>query len=575
MKIFMSVFIALLIGLSPVCRAQNNDISEEVRENIKFRVGNGVNAGIVVGVITSDGTTFYSYGKKSMKTNELVDENSVFEIGSISKTFTAILLADMVVKGELTLDDPLQQLLPNGITAPTRNGESIKLYHMANHTSSLPSLPDNLTPSRVNPFGDYSEEKLYAFIDGYELTRDIGSEYEYSNYALGLLGHVLAEKSRMSYEEKMVEVIAKPLKLENTSTLLTPKVKEYLAMGHSNGVEVESWDFTTLAGAGAIRSNAVDMTNYLAANMGLNKSVLYPAMKLSHKNSRSEGSTPIVGLAWHTRLHDESKIVWHDGGTAGYATFVGFIKDGEKGVVVLSNSDASVTDIGIHLLHPASALDEPKIPVGSKLRILIENEGIETATRAYWELREEQTDEYVFGENQLNALGYSYLREEENKKAISVFKLYTEAYPNSSQAYDSYGEALMNNNENDLAIANYKKSVELNPGNTNGIEMLEKLGVDTESLTKEVTVEDAILESYLGSYELPRFVLTVTKDGKQMKVQPTGLDQVEIFPRSESVFYIKAFEAQITFNRNDDGKVESMTLLQGGRESTGLKLEEK
>ena len=145
MKIYMSVFIALLIGISPICQAQNNDISEEARENIKFRVENGINAGIVVGIITSDGTTYYSYGVKSLKTNKLVDENSVFEIGSISKTFTAILLADMVVKGELNLDDPLQQLLPNGITAPTRNGESIKLYHLANHTSSLPSLPDKCT----------------------------------------------------------------------------------------------------------------------------------------------------------------------------------------------------------------------------------------------------------------------------------------------------------------------------------------------------------------------------------------------------------------------------------------------
>jgi D-alanyl-D-alanine-carboxypeptidase/D-alanyl-D-alanine-endopeptidase len=575
MKIYMTVLIALLIGISPLCQAQNNDISEEARENIKFRVENGINAGIVVGIITSDGTTFYSYGVNSLKTKELVDENSVFEIGSISKTFTAILLADMVVKGELNLDDPLQQLLPNGITAPTRNGESIKLYHLANHTSSLPSLPDNLTPRRVNPFGDYSEEKLYAFIDGYELTRDIGSEYEYSNYALGLLGHVLANKNQMSYEEIMVEVIAKPLTLENTSTLFTPEIKENLAMGHSNGFEVENWDLDALAGAGAIRSTAVDMLNYLAANMGIKKSNLYSAMQLSHKNSRSEGSTPIVGLAWHTRLRDELEIVWHDGGTAGYATFAGFIKGGDKGVVVLSNTNASVTDIGIHLLHPPSALNKPKIPIGSKLKIIIENEGIETATRTYWELKENQTDEYVLGENQLNTLGYSYLREEEYKKAISVFKINTEAFPNSSQAYDSYGEALMNNNDNALAIANYKKSVELNPGNTRGIEILKKLGVDTESLVKEVTVEDAILESYVGNYELPRFVLIVTKDGKQMKVQPTGLNQVEIYPRSENVFYIKAFEAQITFNLNDDGKVESMTLLQGGQESTGLKLEDK
>lgn len=575
MKNYILSFLILFIGMSSICQAQNK-ISDEVKENIKFRVDNGMNTGIVVGIITSEGTTYYSYGVKSLGTNEPVDENSVFEIGSISKTFTGILLADMVIKGELNLDDPLQDLLPKGITAPTRNGESIKLFHLSNHTSSLPEFPDNLTPSRVNPFGDYSEEQLYAFLDGYELTRDIGSEFVYSTYAVGLLGHVLANKSRMTYEELMMEIIAKPLELENTSTLLAPKMKENLAMGHSNGIEIESWDMAaTLVGAGAIRSTAVDMLNYLAANMGIKKSSLYSAMQLSHKNSGSEDSNPIVGLGWATKESDGIEIIWHTGGTGGYSTYAGFIKGGNKGVVVLSNSNVGIANIGIHLLDPASALNKPKIPIGSNLKILIENEGIETAIRTYWELKENQANEYNFEENELNMLGYSYLGKEEIGKAISVFKINTEAFPNSSNAYDSYGEALMKNNENALAIVNYKKSVELNPLNTAGIEMLKKLGVNTESLEiKEVTVKNTILETYVGKYDLaPGFVLTVTKDGTQMSAQASGQASFEIFPRSESVFYVKAFVAQITFNINEESRVESLTFSQGGRETTGLRLE--
>jgi CubicO group peptidase (beta-lactamase class C family) len=578
MKFYILAFITLFIGIGHMCLAQNNDISEEVKENIKYRIDNGINTGIVVGIITSEGTSYYSYGVKSLKTNERLDENSVFEIGSITKTFTGILLADMVVKGKLNLDDPLQDLLPNGITAPTRNGESIKLFHLSNHTSSLPEFPNNLTPSFVNPFGDYSEEQLYAFLEGYELARDIGSEFVYSSYAVGLLGHVLANKSRMTYEELMVKIIAKPLELESTSTLLTTKVKDNLAMGHSNGIEIESWDMaTTLVGAGAIRSTAVDMLNYLAANMGIKKSSLYPAMQLAHKNSGSEDSNPIVGLGWATKLRDELEIVWHSGGTGGYSTFAGFIKDGNKGVVVLSNSNTNIADIGNHILHLASALNKPKIPIGTKLRIIIENKGIETATRTYWELKERQTDEYDFGEDQLNLLGYSYLRVEEIKNAISVFKINTEAFPNSANAYDSYGEALMKNNENAKAIVSYKKSVELNPGNTTGIEMLKKLGVDTEDLVKEVSVEDTILESYVGNYELaPGFVLAVTKVDKQLKAKKRGSGQEPfgIYPSSENVFYIKVFVAEITFNLTDDGKVESLTLLQDGRETTGLRIDD-
>ena len=573
---YIVILLVFLVGFNPNCQAQETTISQEVRENIKSRVDNRINIGIVVGIITSDGMTFHSYGVKSLKSNEVVDENSVFEIGSISKSFTGILLADMVMKGELKLEDPLQQLLPDGVTAPTRNGESIKLFHMSNHTSSLPRLPSNMDPADpANPYADYSEKQLYDFLNGYELTRDIGSEYEYSNYAVGLLGHLLAAKGQMSYEELMLEVIAKPLGLKNTRIAFTPEMKKNLAIGHSNGVEVEKWDLPTLAGAGAIRSTAVDMLKYLAANMGIEKSNLYPAMQLAHKNSRSEGSSPIVGLGWHTMVFDELDIIWHNGGTGGYRTFAGFIKGGNKGVVVLSNSNASVDDIGVHLLHQASALNNPKPSIGTKLSSIIDDDGIETAVKTYWELKKNQADEYDFGENQLNRLGYSYLGEKEIEKAISVFRINVEAFPNSSNVYDSYGEALMKNDEKEKAIANYKKSVELNPGNSNGIEMLKKLGEDTESLVKEVIVEDAILETYVGQYELaPGFVLTVAKYDSQLKAQATGQSEHPIFPKSKNVFYYKVVEAQLTFNQNEDGVVDSVTLLQGGQELIGKKLVE-
>ena len=138
--------------------------------------------------------------------------------------------------------------------------------------------------------------------------------------------------------------------------------------------------------------------------------------------------------------------------------------------------------------------------------------------------------------------------------------------------YDSYGEALLANGARKEAIENYKKSLELNPGNENANDMLKKMGVDVEGLTKEVIVPDEILESYVGEYELmPQFILTVTKEGSQLKTQATGQPMVDIFPKSENVFYLKVVEAQLTFNRNDNGEVESVTLLQGGQEMTGKK----
>ena len=128
----------------------------------------------------------------------------------------------------------------------------------------------------------------------------------------------------------------------------------------------------------------------------------------------------------------------------------------------------------------------------------------------------------------------------------------------------------MEQGKNELAIANYKKSIALNPGNQNGIDMLKKLGVETENIVKDANVSDAILESYVGKYELkPGFILTVTKEGSQLKAQPTGQPAADIFPKSETEFYLKVVPAQITFNKNNAGKVESLTLFQGGQELNG------
>jgi CubicO group peptidase (beta-lactamase class C family) len=320
-------------------------------------------------------------------------------------------------------------------------------------------MPGNFNPANpANPFADYSEKQLYDFLKNYELPRDIGSQYEYSNYAAGLLGHIMATTQGTTYETLMIDVIAGPLGMQNTRISLTPNMKKNLAMGHHDGIQVENWDLTTLAGAGGIRSTAVDMLKYLRANMGKEKSKLYSAMQLSHKNSRAEGVTPVVGLGWHTIVSPDVDIIWHNGGTGGYRTFTGFIRGGVRGVVVLSNSTVSIDDIGLHLLNP--------------------------------------------------------------KAPLTVIK--------------PSGDA-----------------------------------------TKEITVDAETLQSYIGKYELaPGFILTVSREGNQLKAQATGQPEFPVFPKSKNVFFLKVVEAQLTFNQNAEGQVESVTLHQGGRDVVGKKLKE-
>jgi len=459
-------------GKSPV-------FSRAFKENIEYRVNNNMIAGIVVGVVTPGGTSYYSCGVKSLDTNEPVDENTVFEIGSITKTFTGILLADEVLNGGLSLDDPLHKLLPEGITAPTRNGQSINLVHLANHTSSLPRMPDSFVRINPdNPYAEYTVNEAYEFLGGYELPRDIGSEFVYSNFGMGLLGTVLAARHDTTYEELMIGSIADPLGMENTRIVLTPDMDNRLAKGHHFGIEVGNWDFQAIAGAGAIRSTAVDMLRYLAGNMGLAKSEILPAMDLSHENSGSTIGNMTVGLGWLKKPCDGGEIVWHDGGTGGYMTFIGFTEENRKGVVVLTNSQSFPDDIGFHLLDPESELNNPKPSVATELNKIVERDGIDSAAEAHAELKKSNADDYDFSESELNELGYLYLNDGRTMEALAIFRINAEAYPDSWVVYDSYGEALLKNGEKQEAIDKYMKSIELNPENSTGIELLKELGVD-------------------------------------------------------------------------------------------------
>jgi len=330
---------------------QNITITDKVKENIQQRVDAGENTGIVVGVIDADVTDFFSYGKKSLKGTEKVDEYSIFEIGSISKVFTTLLLAQMIEKGNLSLIDPIEKFLPDEVNVPARDGKKITLEHLATHTSALPRMPTNFFPADPgNPFADYTVEKMYDFLNDFTLRRDIGERFLYSNIGMGLLGHILTLQTGKDYERLIKEQICTPLEMHNTGITISPELEKHLAKGHSRQKEVQNWDIPTLAGAGALRSTAVDILKFLAANLGLTSTNLFSEMEMCHETRVDASADMKVGLGWAIRENDNTKIIWHNGGTGGYRTFCGFVKENKTGVVVLSNSNAGADDIGFHLL---------------------------------------------------------------------------------------------------------------------------------------------------------------------------------------------------------------------------------
>jgi D-alanyl-D-alanine-carboxypeptidase/D-alanyl-D-alanine-endopeptidase len=540
-------------------------LPDNVEASIKKRLEYGFSPSYAIGIIDKKGARYYNFGTKTIN-GAPVDEHTVYEIGSISKVFTAILLAQQVANGKMKVDDPIRKYLPADVKIPQRSGKEITLGNLSDHTSGLPRMPTNFSPSNANnPYADYTVKQLFDFISGYELTRDIGAQYEYSNLAQGLLGNILALQAGTNYEALMFKNIATPLGMKETKITFDDIMKKNLAMGHSDGAQVENWDIPTLAGAGAIRSSTSDMLKFLAANMGLTKTSLRKAMDLSHQMRHDKAGDMRVGLGWHIAKGKNGDVIWHNGGTGGYRTFAGFVKETGVGVVVLTNSNKGADDIGFHLLNPDAPLQAVKASFLAEMKILIDANNVNEAIALYKERKKNTPDYYDFSESALNIFGYSYMDKNNLPAALSIFNLNVEQYPNSFNVYDSYGEALLK-----AAIENYKKSVELNPGNTSGIAALEKMG---EKVGKsDEVVPESVLESYVGDYELqPGFIITITRDGLRLFEQATGQGKLEIFSKTATVFYLKVVEAQITFNLSN-GTVESLTLTQNGQKINGKKV---
>ena len=186
----------------------------------------------------------FGYGKKSAQDEARPDGDTVFEIGSATKVFTALLLVDMVRRGEVSLDDPVQKFLPDDVKVPKKGEQPITLDHLASHRSGLPRMPDNFTPKDpANPYADYSVKQMYEFLSRCQPAREAGEAFEYSNLGAGLLGHALARRAGKTYEALVVERICKPLGMSDTAVTLKQPTRSRLAPGHdAAGEPASNWD---------------------------------------------------------------------------------------------------------------------------------------------------------------------------------------------------------------------------------------------------------------------------------------------------------------------------------------------
>jgi CubicO group peptidase (beta-lactamase class C family) len=508
-----------------------------VENAARDRIAAGIHQTLVFGVVDGDRSEVVAFG--TLDDGKAPDGDTVYEIGSVSKTFTATLLAQAVLAGRVTLDTPVAQLLPD-FQIPSRGGAQITLGQLATQHSGLPREASNLLPKDIrNPYADYDVAKLKAFLAEYELPRDPGAGYEYSNLGFGLLGAALAQSERMTWGALAGDRILNPLGMTLSGTALSDAMRAHLAPGHdATGNAVENWDFDALAGAGAMRSTANDMLRYLKANMGVDPSPLTEAMKLAQAPHSDVNTNSRIGLAWTT---NRSGITWHNGETGGYHSFIGFAADRRHGVVILSNTAADLDDLGFTTLNPRAGLSPPIKAIVLPAAALDEVVGT-----------------YKFADNfllKVFRIDNRLFVQGSGQGAIPIFasapgEFFARfVHASVSITRDATGAV------NGLVL------------HQNGDRPARKLAAsEIKPEPKEIAFDAAASGDYAGKYQFDFGVLDVVLKSDHLEAKLSGQAAFPIFASSKDRFFYKIVDAQLDFERDGSGKVVAVVLHQGGRD---------
>ncbi|WP_255991245.1 serine hydrolase [Chitinolyticbacter albus] len=360
-----TLVVALMLLAPHFTQAQMTDA--ELKQLLKQRVDQAQQTvGIVVGRIDGDGEHIIAYGKAAVAGPD-VDASTQFEIGSLTKTFTGLLLADMIENREVKGDDAISLYLPQGVTAPSDHSKPITLLDLATHTSGLPRLIVPWEPKNPNdPYADYTAQQLYAFLSSYTLTRPIGTQFEYSNYGVALLGLLLANQKEMGFDLLLQQRILQPLGMTTSFMVEPSSPKNVRAQGHDVDLQATApWHLGVWSAAGGLLSNGNDLMRYMKFNLGL--SDVSPRLAKAAKAAQQPMSRFIddharIGMGWHISQALGKTLVWHNGQTGGQRSIMMLDPAAQKGVFALWNSTNDLEDIARHLIDDAYPLAKQKVP---------------------------------------------------------------------------------------------------------------------------------------------------------------------------------------------------------------------
>lgn len=535
-----SLLLSLALAVSTASAMAASE--DELRAALERRFKGDRSGACIAAAVVDDSAVARIYFCSDGKSGRSLDDRTAFEIGSISKTMTAALLAELVEKGAIALDDPMAKLLP-GKALPSFNGNQITLAHIVTHMSGLPSFPWRIADQR-NPYARLTESDLLGTLARTELKRQPGSQREYSNFAFMVLSYALAGRSGKDFETLLRERLLSPLGMDDTYIVRRPPAVHAAQAHFSNGRATGPWDVSAdLAGAGGVRATLPDMIRYLEGQFGLRDSSITAALARTQEKVSNVGGVA-AGMAWELLSTENGRtFVLHPGGTGGFSAFFAFDRAARKGVVLLS--DTALTDVGglrrlgLHLLDPSLPPGAPRVVVDADVKLI-------DALAGRYRLQSGLTME---------------LRRKANMLTIQA-----EGQPEFEMGYDSAGEfyplvfdAILQprrKSDGSYAFTWYQLG---------GVQPAERIGDAAPAAVQKDSI-GAPLEDYEGVYSFSRILaMRVLVSGARLLIQVTGQPSVEVVPFGKDIFVIESVGAEIAFERDGKGKVIALTLNQRGQ----------
>lgn len=422
------------------------------------------------------------FGSANMEWNIPNQTDTKFRLGSITKQFTALLIVKLAEDGKIKLDVPITTYLPD---YPKTTGDKITIHHLLTHTSGIPnytSFPDFFKDKSRNP---YTPEEFVKTFSSLPLEFTPGEKFRYSNSGYFVLGYIIEKVTGKTYEQYLQETVFTPLKMVNSGYDHSDVILKNRAAGYEkegkNFSNTPYIDMSIPYAAGSLYSTVEDLYLWDQA-LYTNKLLSPTSMELLFKSYISTGGKDFYGYGWFISEKDNGKntsklkIVEHGGGINGFNTNIVRIPADKNLIVLLNNTGGTVLNEmsnAITAILYQQPFNQPKKSLALELSDVFTEQGITVGTDTYKKLKNDPT--YRIKENDMNQAGYQFLQKGKIKEAIEIFKINAESFPKSGNVYDSLGEAYLADGNKDLAIINYKKSVELDPKNEIGKKVLEEI----------------------------------------------------------------------------------------------------